>query len=98
MTTELVQQKTPTVIDGAVRFTVLIEGRATHECEISSDVLVERFGATSRSDDDLLEAFRQGRDEIVRVAGQTANNPVNGIIMLGTGDFPEPADKKRPSA
>ncbi|SRR5690606_21926712 len=89
MSTEFDKQKPPVVIDGAVRFTALVEGRASQDFEISSDVLMEHFGAPSTSEDDLLEAFRKGKAEIMGVAAQTVNTPVNGTIILGTGDFSE---------
>lgn len=89
MSTEIVKQKPPTVVDGVVRFTALMGGRLNQEFEVSADVLVEHFGAASRGDDDLLEAFRRGKTEILAVAGQSANTPVNGTVALGTGDFSE---------
>ena len=95
MSTELAKQKPPAVVDGAVRFTALIEGRLNQVFELSSDVLVEHFGAASRADDDLLAAFRRGKSEIMAVAAQSANTPVNGMIALGTGDFSEQAPQKR---
>lgn len=87
MSTEISKQKPPVVINGTVHFTALREGRQIQEFELSSDVLVEHFGAASRSDEDLLEAFRQGKAEILAVAAQSANTPVNGAVELGTGDF-----------
>lgn len=87
MSTELAKEKPPVVVDGAVRFTALMDGRAHHLFEVSSDALVEHFGARSRSDDDLLEAFRRGKAEILEVAAQSANIPINGMVALGTGDF-----------
>lgn len=89
MSTEIANQKPPTVVNGAVRFTALVEGRTNQEFEVSSDVLVEHFGAASRSDDDLVEAFRKGKAEIMAVAAQSVNTPANGTIALGTGDFSE---------
>jgi hypothetical protein len=89
MSTELAKQKPPAVVNGVVRFTALMGGRINQEFEVSADVLVEHFGAASRSDDDLLEAFRKGRAEILEVAAQSANTPVNGTVALGTGDFSE---------
>lgn len=87
MSTEISKQKPPVVINGVVHFTALREGRQNQEFALSSDVLVEHFGAASRSDEDLLEAFRQGRAEILAVAAHSANTPMNGAIELGTGDF-----------
>ncbi|MBB5214516.1 DUF1488 family protein [Parapusillimonas granuli] len=89
MSTELAKQKPPTVVNGAVRFTVLVEGRANQDFEVSSDALVEHFGAADTSDDELLEAFRKGKAEIMEVAAQSVNTPAADVIVLGTGDFPE---------
>ncbi len=88
MSTEIAKQKPPVVVNGVVQFTALIGGRLNQTFEISSDVLVEHFGATSRTDDDLLEAFRRGKAEITAAAAQSVNTPVNDVITLGTGDFP----------
>jgi hypothetical protein len=98
MSTELAKQVPPTVVNGVVRFTALVEGRANQEFEISSDVLCEHFGAPSTSDDDLLEAFRKGKAKIMEVAAQSVRTPVNGTIALGTGDFPELTPGKPGSA
>ena len=89
MSTEIAKENPPAVVNGVVRFTVLSEGRVHQQYEVSSDVLVERFGASSRADDDLLQAFRRGKAEILRVAAQSKNTPVNGTVALGTGDFAE---------
>ncbi len=89
MSTEIANQKPPAVVNGVVRFTVLVEGRVNQEFEVSSDVLVEHFGAANRLDDELIEAFRRGKAEIMAVAAQSVNTPVNGTIALGTGDFSE---------
>ncbi|GAA5234952.1 DUF1488 domain-containing protein [Verticiella sediminum] len=89
MSTELAKEVPPAVIDGAVRFTALLQGRVHHVFEVSGDALVEHFGAQSRSDDDLLAAFKRGKAEILDVAAQSANIPVNGMVELGTGDFSE---------
>lgn len=89
MSTELAKHETPAVVDGVLRFTVLIEGRVNQVFELSSEVLLAHFGAASTSDEDLLEAFRRGKSEILAVAAQSANTPVNGMIQLGAGDFSE---------
>jgi len=52
-------------------------------------VLEEHFGAASRSDDDLLAAFKHGREEILKAAGEASSTPTTGIVPLGTGDFTE---------
>ena len=89
MSTEIANQKPPAVVNGVVRFTALVEGRVNQEFEVSSDVLVEHFGAAGRSDDELIEAFRRGKAEIMAVAARSVSTPVNGTIALGTGDFSE---------
>jgi len=89
MTTELAREVQPTVLDGTVRFTARFEGRKSQEFEISGDVLEEHFGAASRSDDDLLAAFKHGREEILKAAGEASSTPTTGIVPLGTGDFTE---------
>ena len=89
MTTELAKEVHPTVLDGTVRFTALFEGRKSQEFEISGDVLTEHFGAASRSDEDLLAAFKKGREEILAAAGEASSTPTTGIVPLGTGDFTE---------
>ncbi len=98
MSTELAKQKPPVVVNGVVRFTALIEGRVNQEFELSSDVLVEHFGAASRSDSDLLEAFRRGKAEIIAAAAQSVNTPVNGTTILGTGDFSDTPPPRSPGA
>lgn len=87
MSTEISKQKPPVVIDGTVHFTTLRAGRQSQEFELSGDVLVEHFAAASRSDEDLLAAFRRGKAEILAIAEQAANAPANGPTELGTGDF-----------
>ena len=89
MTTELAKEIQPTVLDGAVRFTARFEGRKSQEFEISGDVLEEHFGAASRTDTDLLAAFKRGRTEILRAAAESVGTPTAGIVPLGTGDFSE---------
>jgi len=97
MSTELAKQNPPAVVNGVVTFTVLMGGRLNQEFELSADALVEHFGAASRSDDDLLEAFRRGKAEIMEVAAQSANTPVNGVVSLGTGDFSEGTKPSAPA-
>ncbi len=87
MSTEFAKEVQPTVLDGAVRFTARFEGRKSQEFEISADVLAEHFGATSRTDDALLAAFRRGKAEILTAATESIGTPTTGIVQLGTGDF-----------
>lgn len=87
MSTEIVKQKPPTVVNGVVQFTALLGGRLNQTFEVSCDALVEHFGAASRAEEDLLEAFRRGKTEILAAAAQSANTPVNDVVTLGTGDF-----------
>lgn len=95
MSTEIVKQKPPVVVNDVVQFTALMGGRLNQTFEISSDVLVEHFGAASRREEDLLEAFRRGKTEILAAAAQSANTPVNDVITLGTGDFAGDTDAAR---
>lgn len=90
MSTELAKETPPAVFGDAVRFNALFEGRATQQFEISGDALVEHFGAKSRQPDDLLEAFRRGKAEILQTAEKMQRAPVNDIGLLGTGDFSQP--------
>ncbi|GAA4328524.1 hypothetical protein GCM10023144_14410 [Pigmentiphaga soli] len=87
MSTELAKEVQPMVMDGAVRFTARFEGRKAQEFEISGDALTEIFGAGSRSEEDLLEAFRRGKAEILSVAAEAGGTPTSGVVPLGTGDF-----------
>lgn len=89
MSTELAKETPPTVVGDAVRFNARFEGRATQQFEISGDVLVEYFGATSRAADDLLSAFKQGKVAIINAAEKSQGMPVNDVVLLGTGDFPQ---------
>jgi len=89
MSTELARETPPTVVGDAIRFNARFEGRATQQFEISGDVLVEHFGAASRGADDLLAAFKQGKTAIIDAAEKSQGMPVNDVVLLGTGDFPQ---------
>jgi hypothetical protein len=89
MSTELARETPPTVVGDAIRFNARFEGRATQQFEISGDALVEHFGAASRNADDLLAAFKLGKTAIVDAAGKAQGMPVNDVVLLGTGDFPQ---------
>lgn len=87
MSTEFAKEMQPSVQDGAVRFMARFEGRKCQEFEISGEVLAEHFGAANRSEDQLLAAFRRGKEEILSAANEAAGTPTSGIVPLGTGDF-----------
>jgi len=91
MSTELAKETPPTVVGDAIRFNARFEGRATQQFEISGDALVEYFGATARTEDALLSAFKHGKTAIIDAAEKSQGMPVNDVVLLGTGDFPQGA-------
>ncbi|HLU01021.1 MAG TPA: DUF1488 family protein [Burkholderiaceae bacterium] len=73
--------------DGCIRFT-LDEGGQQRKFEISGDALLQAFEARDGTANALLEAFENGRDQIVSAARTATVTPTaEGVIVLGSGDF-----------
>jgi len=78
--------------EGYVRFT-WGEGRDKRVYEISGDALLQAFGARDGTGNELLDAFENGRRQIIGAAEAARNTPTDGVIELGSGDF-EPGNAR----
>ena len=90
---EFAKQTNATYENGYIRF-FLGEGENRRQFEISGDALLQAFDARDGTGNALLEAFEQGRDEILAAAKTASATPTtDGIIVLGSGDFEPKNDR-----
>ena len=66
--------------------------------EISSEALMEAFGARGSTASELLDAFERGREHISQAVELSLNTPTDGVTELGSGDFVENARNNQASS
>lgn len=72
--------------DGYIRFNWKNQGE-NRAFEISSEALIEAFGARDAAANELLDAFERGRGRITEAVELSLNTPTDGVTELGSGDF-----------
>lgn len=78
--------------NGFIRFS-WGDGADKREYEISGDALLQAFDAENGDPAELLDAFENGREHIIRAAENARNTPTDGTIELGSGDFEPKNDR-----
>lgn len=79
----------PPIYDGddfALHFTALVDARPV-VCSISAEALEDHFGAASAREDDLLQAFEQGRARIRSVCAEALDSSGGQSVVLRSGLF-----------
>lgn len=78
---------------GYIRF-FLGNGDQRRQFEISGDALLQAFDARDGTGNALLDAFENGREQILAAAQAASSTPTtDGVIVLGSGDFEPKNDR-----
>ena len=84
---EFAKQSNAQYQDGVIRFW-LTEAGQKRQFEISGDALLQAFEARDGSASALLQAFEEGKEEIIAAARAASSTPtMEDVIVLGSGDF-----------
>lgn len=73
-------------VDVAVHFTALVDGEPV-VCSISAEALEDHFGAASAREDDVMQAFEQGRARIRAVCAEALDDNGGSPVVLRSGLF-----------